>query len=140
MNNKYIKLLLILFTLLYISIPVFSKNILIKKIDGTVQIKQSEDASWKTAKQGQELTPGYFIFTGFNSTAIIKTVNAEVEVTDKSAEQIATNILAKKAQWISICVKVEKIRLGAKHKIDNVLSEQEVLQIRNDTIETLNNL
>ena len=67
-------------------------------------------------------------------------INAEVEVTGRPAERVATNILAKKAEWISICVKVEKNRLGAKHKIDNVLSEQEVLQIRNDTIETLTNL
>jgi hypothetical protein len=70
----------------------FSQDITITAINGIVQVKKSENADWQTASAGQVLQIGNFIFTGFNSTAVLKTINAEIEVKPLSQMSIASLI------------------------------------------------
>lgn len=53
-------------------------------------------------------------------------INAEVEATGRSAEQVANSIIDKKGEWIAFNAKVEKIRLIAKTHISEAQTAETV--------------
>ena len=55
------------------------QDAVLAKVTGQVKIS-ADSRSWIAAKQGDTLAPGTVISTGFKSTALVKTDDAEIEV------------------------------------------------------------
>jgi FecR protein len=68
-----------------------AQDITLLSATGTVQIKPNEKANWVAAKVGQKLGIGNFIFTGFNSNAVLQTIKAKIEV--KPLTQVSIDTL-----------------------------------------------
>jgi len=79
-------------------------------MEGVVQIKPSENAEWSNATVGQKLNAGYFIHTGFKSSAIIQSNNIKVEI--KPLSQITVASLLKEGNTISsdVLLKYGKVK------------------------------
>lgn len=86
MQKKIFFLLIVFNTLLIIN----SQDITLISATGTVQVKPTENANWLAAKVGQKLGIGNFIFTGFNSNAVLQTIKAKIEVKPLTQVSIST--------------------------------------------------
>ena len=86
MIKKLFFLLIIINTIYFLK----AQDITLISATGTVQVKESENANWLQAKTGQKLKIGNFIFTGFNSTALLQTLKAKIEVKPLTQVAIAT--------------------------------------------------
>ncbi|MCG8569668.1 MAG: FecR family protein [Spirochaetes bacterium] len=98
------------FLLFVLSFSLFSEQISLISVTGTVQIKDSVQQSWKNAKQGQVLSPGAIIFTGFNSSAIIQFSNSKVEVQPLSQASVASLIETSDKITTDIYLKYGKVK------------------------------
>ena len=86
------KALILLFLLISFSL---SANISLVSMKGYVQIRENEKADWRIPTTGQKLKPGFIIYTGFNSSAIIQSKNAKIEVKPLSQISIASLLVTK---------------------------------------------
>lgn len=76
-----------------------SQTISIVSMEGTVQVKEAENSEWILATAGQKLGSGFFIHTGFKSSAVIKSDNIKVEV--KPLSQLTVASLFKEGNTVS---------------------------------------
>jgi hypothetical protein len=56
-----------------------AQNAVLARVTGQVKIS-ADSRTWTAARQGDRVTPGTIISTGFKSTALVKTTDAEIEV------------------------------------------------------------
>ena len=56
-----------------------AQNAVLARIAGQVKIS-ADSRTWTVARQGDRVTPGTIISTGFKSTALVKTEDAQIEV------------------------------------------------------------
>jgi hypothetical protein len=101
------KIIFILF--LFCLFSVYSQDISLFSVKGTVKIKTDEKSSWAAVKEGQKLSTGNFIFTGFDSEAIIKTVNSKIQVKALSQASVASLIATKENIVTDVYVKYGKV-------------------------------
>ncbi len=66
-------------TILLSLFPLAAQEAVLARVTGQVKIS-ADSQTWITAKQGDSLPPGTVVSTGFKSTALIKTEDAEIEV------------------------------------------------------------
>lgn len=64
-------------------------------------------------------------------------IQAEVEVTDKTARQVADDIITAKSVWQAVSVQIEKARLGGKKAIEEATNTQDIKSVRNSTVASL---
>lgn len=64
-------------------------------------------------------------------------IEAEIDATGKTKEQVADDIITARDTWTTIGIQIEKTRLGGKKNIDDATSRTEVVSARNDTITAL---
>lgn len=112
----------ILFLLCLLITISLSAEISLESYQGYVQIKASEKSAWLSPKSGQKLQPGFIIYTGFNSSAIIRTDDSKIEV--KPLTQMSISALLKTKNKISTEVYLKYGKVKA-----NVSSPQEVQTI-----------
>ena len=101
------KLLFVLFILTAFSVAADIKLI---SINGFVQVNEKEDAEWITPSVGFALQPGYIIYTGFNSSAKIKTNDAEIDVKPLSQINISSLIATAKKVSTDIYLKYGTVK------------------------------
>lgn len=99
-----------------------SADIKLVKVTGTVQVKKDSSAQWKGALSGDILNAGSFIFTGFNSTAVIEYNSIKIEVKPLSQACIASLIVNEKKCVSDIYLKYGKVRADIK-KIGSVKTD-----------------
>jgi len=102
-------ILLLIITSLSLSF-VFAEKITLVSFSGTVQIKEKESGDWINASTGQSLQPGFFIYTGFKSQALIQAGNAKIEVNPLSQITIASLIATKNSVETDVYLKYGRVR------------------------------
>ena len=73
------KIIIGLFLLFAVS-GIFAQEAIIKEIAGTVELKRASSAAWEAAVQGQTITGGTIISTGFKSYALIGIGNSVITI------------------------------------------------------------
>jgi hypothetical protein len=58
----------------------FSQEVIIREINGTVEVKEPNAAAWSPARQGQNISRAAVVSTGFKSTAILGVGNSVLTV------------------------------------------------------------
>ncbi|MDR2746863.1 MAG: FecR family protein [Treponema sp.] len=58
----------------------FSQEVIIREINGTVEVKEPDAAAWSPARQGQRIARTAAVSTGFKSTAILELGNSVLTV------------------------------------------------------------
>ena len=106
MKRKYITAVLFFISALYLS----GESIRLISTSGIVQVRTSQTGNWLKAVQGQNLKTGYFIYTGFNSTAVIQTDNAKIEVKALSQASVSTLVATKENIETDIYLKYGKVK------------------------------
>lgn len=82
-----------------------------------------------------------FIANGYpNDLSNYPFINAESIATGKTPKEVADAIILKKSEWIAIATQIEEKRLKAKKDIDNAVDDVNVLDIRKNAIEELENI
>jgi hypothetical protein len=95
----------------FISLFIFSQDISLYSVNGLVKIKTDENAAnWTVAKAGQKLALGNVIFTGLKSEAIIKTINALIEVKALSQASVKNLVETKDNIVSDVYVKYGKVK------------------------------
>lgn len=102
------KLIIIISVMLFISLTINAK-ITIKSLTGYVQTKKDSNSNWANAKAGEVLQPGFYISTGFNSTAVIQTDNAQITVKPLSQMTIASLVSTEKQKTTDVQLNYGKI-------------------------------
>jgi hypothetical protein len=113
------KVIILLFILCFSLFALCAEQISLVSTTGVVQIKMKENGDWIKASAGQKLETGYFIYTGFNSTAVIQAANAKIEVKSLSQVSIASLISTKNNVTTDVYLKYGKIKA-------NVIKNEEV--------------
>jgi len=95
-----------------------SQTASILSLEGVVQVKASENSEWRNASVGDKLAAGYFIHTGFKSTAIIQSNTIKLEV--KPLTQITVAALLKEGDTISsdVLLKYGKVKADVQKSED----------------------
>jgi hypothetical protein len=105
--KKYIFIAFVIFLNFYVY---SAEDISLLSISGVVQFKETENAKWVKASVGQKLSAGFFIYTGFDSNAVIQTPNAKIEVKPLSQVSIASLIADKKNIVTDVYLKYGKVK------------------------------
>lgn len=113
-----VKRLLILI-LIFSFYSLFSSEINVISIFGQVKYKESSEGSWKELKVGQSLKPGYLIYTGFDSRAILETVNAKIEVKPLSQTTISSLLATEDSVVTDIYLKYGQIKADVESSKDS---------------------
>src|SRR4030043_1960722 len=85
-------------------------QITVKSITGFVQFKKNISSEWIIPKVGDKLEPGYIIYTGFKSTAVIQTPNAVIEVKPLSQITISSLLVSQDKVSTDIYLKYGKVK------------------------------
>ncbi len=85
-------------------------QITVKSITGFVQYKKNISSEWIIPKVGDKLEPGYIIYTGFKSTALIQTPNAVIEVKPLSQITISSLLVSQEKVETDIYLKYGKVK------------------------------
>ena len=85
------KTLFIAATLLLIASFAFGADAIIKSFTGKVEIQEQGSSAWKSVTQGQKISKGAIISTGFNSNTVLSLGNSEIFV--KPLTRISVNEL-----------------------------------------------
>jgi hypothetical protein len=102
---------LFIFFVLSLCFYVNPQDISLYSVTGLVKIKADENAAnWTVAKAGQKLALGNLVFTGLDSTAIIQTVNAKIEVKALSQASVKSLVETKDNIVTDVYVKYGKIK------------------------------
>jgi hypothetical protein len=120
-----IKRFALIFVALLSTMSLFS-SITLVSVKGTVQIKSSETASWKTPKLNQELKTGFFVYTGFDSSAIISTGSAKIEVKPLSQVSVASLLATSERVSTDVFLKYG----GIKANVESSRNVQTVFKVR----------
>lgn len=107
---KPLKVLFLVLLLSILTFSIYAESIKVISTNGTVQYKEKSGADWKTARPGQSLGKGYYIFTGFNSSAIVQAEQFKLEVKPLSQLSIAELIADKDSRVTDIYLKYGKVK------------------------------
>lgn len=112
------KRFLVLVFIALCSLTLFSQSISIVSLSGTVQVKESENAEWINASVGQKLSAGFFIHTGFKSSAVVQSDTIKMEI--KPLTQITVASLIKDKGNISsdVLLKYGKVKASVEKSED----------------------
>ncbi|MBN2544220.1 MAG: FecR domain-containing protein [Spirochaetes bacterium] len=103
------KKIIIILLIIFITYTL-NAQITIKSIIGFVQFKKDINSEWIIPKVGDKLQPGYIIYTGFKSTAVIQTPNAVIEVKPLSQITISSLLVSQDKISTDIYLKYGKVR------------------------------
>jgi len=104
---------------------IFSKDIKVVKIEGTVQFKQNSGESWKKLDVSTKLQEGSIIFSGFNSNAILEYNSIKVTIEPLTQIQVSKLFINDKNRISEIDLKYGKIRTDVE-KIGNLKTDFKV--------------
>lgn len=110
------------FTILFMLIFIWSlcaQEIKVLTIEGKVKYKENSDGAWIDVKIGQLLKPGYLIYTGFDSRAILETPGAKIEVKELSQTTISALLATEESVVTDIYLKYGQIKADVKSSEDS---------------------
>lgn len=126
------------FTILFLLLFIWSlsaQEIKVLTIEGKVKYKESSEGAWIDLKIGQLLKPGYLIYTGFDSRAILETPGAKIEVKELSQTTISALLATEESVVTDIYLKYGQIKADVKSSensktIFNVRSANSTASVR----------
>ena len=96
--------------LFFLAFCCYANSIRLVDLTGIVQVKATVSSGWQKAVSGQALKPGNFIYTGFNSSCIIQTNNAKIEVKPLSQTSVNSLISTKESIETEVYLKYGKVK------------------------------
>lgn len=129
-----LKKLTLLYLILLLS-TLSAQEIRVLTIEGKVKYKESSEGGWLDMKVGQLLQTGYFIYTGFESRAILETPGAKIEVKELSQTTISALLATEESVVTDIYLKYGQIKADVKSSensktIFNVRSANSTASVR----------
>lgn len=124
-----------LFTLILTLWSLSAQEIKVLSTVGKVKYKESSEAAWLEVQEGQLLKPGFFIYTGFDSRAILETPGAKIEVKELSQTTISALLATEESVVTDIYLKYGQIKADVKSSensktIFNVRSANSTASVR----------
>ncbi len=86
------KVPVILLFIISMASAAFGYEIKVVSLTGFVQVKQPGGTAWTKAVINQKIDSGYTIYTALNSSAIIQTTNATIEIKQLTQAELSSLI------------------------------------------------
>lgn len=113
--NKLINIILVL---IFSTVFFYGEKIIISSFNGLVQVKKDTALNWQNVSKGQQLDIDTYIYTGFNSYALLQTHNAKIEVKPLSQVKVASLIAVKENVATDLYLKYGKVKANVETSKD----------------------
>lgn len=107
------KKIIIMLAILFIAIPLFADNAVVKEVNGRVEI-QKPGGRWQSVSAGDELPTGASISTGFGSSAVIDVGASTLTVDALTRMKLEELMESQGAQTTGLFLRVGKVKAEVK--------------------------
>jgi hypothetical protein len=96
----------------------FSQEAVIREINGTVEVREAGSAVWAPARQGQELSRGALLSTGFKSGALIALGNSTLTVRPLTRVSVEELVRSGGTEKVEVHLRAGRIRADVKPPVE----------------------